>query len=56
MLFIRCLQAPGITVIPLMLWNNGPIRKAYVLYLDIADEAGGIATIATILCHGQDQH
>ena len=29
--------------------DNGPIRKAYVLYLDIADEAGGIATIATIL-------
>ena len=29
--------------------NNGLIRKFYVLYLDIADEAGGIATIATIL-------
>ena len=29
--------------------DNGPIRKAYVLYIDIADEAGGIATIATIL-------
>lgn len=29
--------------------DNGLIRKAYVLYLDIADEAGGIATIATIL-------
>jgi prephenate dehydrogenase len=29
--------------------DNGPIRRAYVLYLDIADKAGGIATIATIL-------
>ena len=29
--------------------DNGLIRKSYVLYLDIADEAGGIATIATIL-------
>ena len=29
--------------------DNGLLKKAYVLYLDIADEAGGIATIATIL-------
>ena len=29
--------------------DNGLIRKSFVLYLDIADEAGGIATIATIL-------
>lgn len=28
---------------------SGPIKKSYVLYLDIADEAGGIATIAIIL-------
>lgn len=28
---------------------SGPISKLHVLYLDIADEAGGIATIATIL-------
>lgn len=28
---------------------DGMIKKSYVLYLDIADEAGGIATIATIL-------
>lgn len=28
---------------------SGPIKKSYVLYLDIADEAGGIAAIATIL-------
>lgn len=28
---------------------SGSIRKAYVIYIDIADEAGGIATIATIL-------
>ena len=29
--------------------DNGLLKKAYVLYLDIADEAGGIAMIATIL-------
>ena len=29
--------------------SSGLITKAYVLYLDIVDEAGGIATIATIL-------
>lgn len=29
--------------------DSGLIRKAYVLYTDIADEAGQIATIATIL-------
>ncbi|MGN8630496.1 prephenate dehydrogenase [Blautia sp. HCP3S3_G3] len=29
--------------------SSGPISKLHVLYLDIADEAGGIATIATIL-------
>ena len=29
--------------------DSGLLKKAYVLYLDIADEAGGIATIATIL-------
>lgn len=29
--------------------NNGLLKKAYILYLDIADEAGAIATIATIL-------
>lgn len=29
--------------------SSGPISKSFVLYLDIADEAGGIATIATIL-------
>ena len=29
--------------------DNGLTRKAYVLYLDLADEAGGIATITTIL-------
>ena len=27
----------------------GPIKKAYAVYCDIIDEAGGIATIATIL-------
>lgn len=29
--------------------SSGLITRAYVLYLDIVDEAGGIATIATIL-------
>ena len=29
--------------------DNGLIRKSHELFLDIADEAGGIATIATIL-------
>lgn len=29
--------------------DNGLLKKSHVLYLDIADEAGGIATIATIL-------
>lgn len=33
--------------------DNGLLKKAYVLYLDIADEAGGIATIATILAMEQ---
>lgn len=29
--------------------SSGPIKKSYALYCDIIDEAGGIATIATIL-------
>ena len=29
--------------------DNGLLKKSYVLYLDIADEAGGIAQVATIL-------
>lgn len=29
--------------------SDGILKKSYTLYLDIADEAGGIATIATIL-------
>ena len=29
--------------------SSGPIKKAYVVYCDIIDEAGGIAAIATIL-------
>lgn len=33
--------------------DSGSIKKAHVLYLDIADEAGGIATIATILAMEQ---
>ena len=43
------MQVPGITVILIDVVDNGLLKKAYVLYLDIADEAGGIATIATIL-------
>ena len=29
--------------------SAGPIKKQFALYCDIIDEAGGIATIATIL-------
>ena len=29
--------------------DNGPLKKAYALYVDLADEAGGIATVTTIL-------
>lgn len=29
--------------------NKGPIKEIYELYLDLLDEAGGIATVATIL-------
>ena len=29
--------------------SSGPIKKVYAIYCDIIDEAGGIATIATIL-------
>ena len=29
--------------------NKGPIKEVYELYLDLLDEAGGIATVATIL-------
>lgn len=29
--------------------SGGPIKKAFAIYCDIIDEAGGIATIATIL-------
>ena len=32
---------------------SGPLKKIYVIYLDIADEAGGIAAIATILASEQ---
>lgn len=33
--------------------SAGPIKKAYVLYVDLLDEAGGIATVATILACNQ---
>ncbi len=33
--------------------SRGPIKKAYVLYVDLLDEAGGIATVATILACNQ---
>ncbi len=29
--------------------SSGPIKKAYEIYVDLADEAGGIAAIATLL-------
>lgn len=29
--------------------SSGPIKKAHIIYCDIADEAGGIAAIATLL-------
>lgn len=32
--------------------SSGPIKKAYAVYCDIIDEAGGIAAIATILASG----
>lgn len=32
--------------------SAGPIKKAYAVYCDIIDEAGGIAAIATILASG----
>jgi prephenate dehydrogenase len=32
--------------------SAGPIKKAFVLYCDIADVAGGIAAIATVLANG----
>ena len=43
------MQVPGIYRDSIDVVDNGLLKKAYVLYLDIADEAGGIATIATIL-------
>lgn len=33
--------------------SSGPLKKVFVLYLDIADEAGSIAAIATILASEQ---
>ena len=33
--------------------SHGPIKKAYVLYVDLVDETGGIATVATILACNQ---
>lgn len=33
--------------------SGGPIKKAYVLYIDLVDEMGGIATVATILACNQ---
>ena len=29
--------------------SSGPLKKVYMLYCDMVDEAGGIATLATIL-------
>ncbi len=33
--------------------SYGPLKKAYVLYVDLVDETGGIATVATILACNQ---
>lgn len=33
--------------------SAGPIKKAYVLYVDLVDEMGGIATVSTILACNQ---
>ena len=33
--------------------SHGPLKKAYVLYVDLVDETGGIATVATILACNQ---
>ena len=33
--------------------SHGPIKKAYALYVDLVDEPGGIATVATILACNQ---
>lgn len=32
--------------------SSGPLKKVYMLYCDMVDEAGGIATLATILATG----
>ena len=47
--FIRCLLIPESTAIPFSDAAAGPISKSFVLYCDIIDETGAIATIATIL-------
>ena len=33
--------------------SHGPIKKSYALYIDLVDETGGIATVATILACNQ---
>lgn len=33
--------------------SHGPLKKAYALYVDLVDETGGIATVATILACNQ---
>ena len=33
--------------------SHGPIKKDYALYVDLLDETGGIATVATILACNQ---
>lgn len=32
--------------------SAGPLKKTYAFYCDMVDEAGGIATLATILASG----
>ena len=37
----------------LTITNSGPLPKVYEIYCDMVDEAGGIATLATILASNQ---
>ena len=44
-----CSTIPGTTAIPCQTVLPTPIKRAFEIYCDIPDEAGVIATIATIL-------
>ncbi len=47
--YILCSRIQGITATPCRTVPQGRSKKQFALYCDIIDEAGGIATIATIL-------